>query len=169
MDGPATRPERLPVLADSATVPAMRTPFHVALALPILLLAACNSKKGEEVAPPPPPLGQVLPVLPFPHGAQPVSTASGEDATQITLTTPQSPDTVANYYRKVLGETPFRLVNESSTGGVISFLADQDGPSLWVTIRSDGKTGSQVTLAGALVASAKKTVVDTTGKKSAPN
>ena len=161
---------RLPVPADSATVPAMRTPFLAAVALPILLVTGCKSKKAEEVAPPPPPpLAQVLPNLPFPPEAQPVSTASGTDATQITLTSTLPPDSVADFYRKVLGEPPFRLVNESNTGGVISFLADQEGPSLWVTIRTDGKTGSQVTLAGALVASAKKAAADTTGKKPAPN
>jgi len=146
----------------------MRTQFVVALALPIILLAGCTSRKAEEAAPPPP-LAQVLPVLPFPPDAQPVSTASGEDATQVTLTSPQSVDTVANYYRQVLGEAPFRLVNESSTGGVISFLADQDGPSLWVTIQSDGQGGSLVTLAGALVAKAKQAVVDSTGKKPGGN
>lgn len=148
----------------------MRTQFVVALALPVLLLAGCKSKTVVEVAPPPPPpLAQVLPVLPFPPDAQPVGTASGVDATQITVNTPQPPDSVANFYRKVLAEPPFRLVNESTTGGVVSFLADQDGPSLWVTIRSDGKTGSQVTLAGALVASAKKAVADSTGKKPTAN
>jgi hypothetical protein len=147
----------------------MRTQFVVALALPVILLAGCKSKKAEDVAPPPPALGQVLPVLPFPPDAQPVGSASGADATQLTMTSPQPPDSVANFYRKVLGEPPFRLVNESTTGGVISFLADQDGPSLWVTIRSDGKTGSEVTLAGALVATAKKAVADSTGKKPAPN
>jgi hypothetical protein len=147
----------------------MRTQFVVALALPVVLLAGCKSKPVVEAAPPPPALSQVLPVLPFPPGAQPVSTASGADATQITVNTPEPPDSVANFYRKVLAEPPFRLVNESTTGGAISFLADQDGPSLWVTIRSDGKTGSQVTLAGAVVASAKKAVADTTGKKPAPN
>ena len=147
----------------------MRTPFLAAVALPILLVTGCKSKPVGEPPPPPPPLAQVLPNLPFPPEAQPVSTASGADATQITLNSTQPPDSVASFYRKVLGDPPFRLVNESTTGGVISFLADQDGPSLWVTIRSDGKTGSQVTLAGALVASAKKAAADTTGKKPAPN
>jgi hypothetical protein len=144
----------------------MRTPLFIALALPVLLVAGCKSHKA---APPPPALSQVLPNLPFPPDAQPVTTVSGADATQITLLSPHLPDSVAAYYRKLLGDTPFRLVNETSTGGVFSFLADQDGPSLWVTVQPDGKAGSKVTIAGAVQASPKKPSVDTTGKKPAAN
>jgi hypothetical protein len=140
----------------------MRTPLLIALALPVLLVAGCNSKKAEETAPPP--LTQVLPNLPLPPDAQAVNTSSGTDATQVTLRSPHPPDTVAIYYRKVLSEPPFRLVNETSADGVISFLADQDGPSLWVTIQADGATASQVTLAGALVAKSTKAGADTTRK-----
>lgn len=146
----------------------MRTQLVVAVALPVLLLAGCKSEKAVEVAPPPPPLSQVLPNLPFPPDAQPLTTASGADATQITLLSPHPPDSVAAYYRKLLGDAPFRLVNETSTGGVFSFLADQDGPSLWVTVQSDGKAGSKVTLTGAQTIP-KKPSVDTSRKKPAAN
>lgn len=146
----------------------MRTQFVVAVAIPVLLLAGCKSAKAPEAAPPPPPLSQVLPNLPFPPDAQPVASVSGADATQITVRSPHPPDSVASYYRKLLGDPPFRLVNEASAGGVISFLADQDGPSIWVTVQPDGKVGSQVTIAGAQV-SPKKAGVDTTAKKPTAN
>jgi hypothetical protein len=146
----------------------MRISFLLSLAAPLVLAAGCNSKKPEADAPaPPPPLSQVLPTLPFPPDAQPVTTQSGADATQVILVTPQSPDSVAAYYRRVLGEPPFRLVNETTSNGVISFLADQNGPSLWVTIQPNGTSGSQVTLAGGAVDSTrKKSAADPTKGKS---
>ena len=147
----------------------MRTPLLVALALPVLLVAGCKSDKAAEAALPPPPLSQVLPNLPFPPDAQPLTTVSGADATQITLVSPHPPDSVAAYYRKLLGDPPFRLVNETTTGGVVSFFANQDGPPIWVTVQPDGKVGSKVTIAGAVQAKPKTPSVDSTGKKLPPN
>jgi hypothetical protein len=146
----------------------MRTPLLIALALPLSLMAGCKSDKAAE-ATPPPPLGQVLPNLPFPPDARPLTTVSGTDATEITLLSPHAPDSVAAYYRRLLADPPFRLVNETSTGGVVSFFANQDGPPLWVTVQSDGKAGSKVTIAGAVQAKPKTAGADTTAKKPPTN
>lgn len=147
----------------------MRTQLVVALVLPALLLAGCKSEKAQEAAPPPPALSQVLPNLPFPPDAQPLTTVSGADATQITLLSPHPPDSVAAYYRKLLGDPPFRLVNETTTGGVVSFFANQDGPPIWVTVQPDGKVGAKVVIAGAVQDKPKSPSIDTTGKKLPPN
>lgn len=135
----------------------------------LALVVACNGKKADDAPVTPPELKTVLPNLPLPPDAQPIGTQSGTEATQIVIISPHPVDSVAAYYRNVLSMPPFRLVNEANTDGVISFIADQNGPSLWVTIQSNGTTGSQVTLAGAVVDSSLKAKPNTTRKAKISN
>lgn len=144
----------------------MRTPLLLTIVTPLMLVAACGPRKAAEPPPPPPPpLSSVLPVLPLPPSGTPLSSESGADATRIVIVSTQPPDSVADYYRRVLGQPPFRLVNETNSGGVISFYANQDGPSIWVTVQANGEAGSQVVIAGARVDTTKKATPDTTKAK----
>ena len=56
---------------------------------------------------------------------------------------------MASYYRKVLSTDPFRLVNERTSGRTTSFYAEQDGPSIWISVSPNGSQGSMVVIAGA--------------------
>ncbi len=117
--------------------------------LPLLaaatLATGCHKDARKREAP----LGAVLPYIPLPPDAQPLTREASANATQILLVTPVSPDSVLAYYRRVLSEDPFHLVNERKSGTSVQLYAEQAGPSIWVTIEPNGKEGSQVTLAGA--------------------
>ncbi|HEY4099413.1 MAG TPA: hypothetical protein VGM20_00895 [Gemmatimonadales bacterium] len=108
------------------------------------VVAACH--KGPPKAPP---LSSVLPYVPLPPQAQPLASQSGADATQIVAVSPIGPDSVAAYYRDVLSKDPFRLINERTVQHTTVFYAEQNGPSIWITVQPNGTDGSQVTIAGA--------------------
>ena len=56
---------------------------------------------------------------------------------------------------QVLASGAFRLINESRTGKTTAFYAEQDGPSIWVTVSPNGSEGSQIMIAGATDSAAK--------------
>jgi hypothetical protein len=56
---------------------------------------------------------------------------------------------VADYYRDVLARPPYRLINESTNDGLVSFYVEQDGPSMWVAVQGLTAGGALVTVAGA--------------------
>ena len=68
---------------------------------------------------------------------------------QFLFVSPESPDSVAAYYRTMLSTGAFHLVNEQTVGHSTALYAEQDGPSIWVTVAPNGKDGSQITIAGA--------------------
>jgi hypothetical protein len=108
-------------------------------------LLACSAPKKEV------PLRDALPNLPLPPSAQVLSREAGEDAMQVRFRSDLEPDQVAIYYRALLGKPPWRLTSDTpGADGTITLYAEQDGPSLWVTIRkAEGAPGSLVVLAGA--------------------
>ena len=110
----------------------------------ILLLAACNKS-----TPKPPDIGAVLPNLPLPPEGQPLVREGGAEAMQFLFVSPVSPDSIVAYYRDALSTGAFHLINESKMGKSTAFYAEQDGPSIWVTVRPNGTEGSQVIIAGA--------------------
>ncbi len=110
----------------------------------ILLLAACHKS-----APKPPDIGAVLPNLPLPPQGQPLIREGGAEAMQFLFVTPVVPDSIVAYYRNALSTGGFRLINESKMGKSTAFYAEQDGPSIWVTVGPNGSDGSQVIIAGA--------------------
>ena len=72
---------------------------------------------------------------------------------QVTVQSPLAVDAVAEYYRHLFKGKGWRLVNDAKTqDGAVVLFAEQNGPPLWVRIRSadDGK-GTLVDLAGARV------------------
>ena len=61
---------------------------------------------------------------------------------QILVVSRAAPDSVVAYYRRILSADPFHLVNERSSGRTTSFYAEQDGPSIWITVGPNGNEGS---------------------------
>lgn len=120
-------------------------------ALCALILAACGGAEPDAPAEAELPIVQALPNIPFPPGGQPLTSERGGDAAQLLVSTPLVVDSVVDFYRNLLSQPPYRLVNEATEKGVTSFYVEQDGPSLWVTVEGLEAGGSLVRLAGAAV------------------
>lgn len=114
-----------------------------------LALVACRDK-GPKL----PSVSQVFPNLPLPPQASVVSRSGSPDAMQITLTSSAKAQDVEAYYRYVLTKNGWRLVSDVRDGeGAAVLLAEQDGPPLWVRIKStDDSVSTMVELAGAVMA-----------------
>lgn len=126
----------------------MRTFIPAALLLSLLPIAACQRPETEQQDQPAN-IVKVLPNIPLPPGAQPLTSEAGREAAQILVLSTARPDSIVNYYRVLFTKEPWRLINESNASGVTSFYVEQDGPSLWVTVQQNGDSGSMVTIAGA--------------------
>lgn len=118
--------------------------------LPLVLLAACGTEDAppaeDQVA-----IVRVLPNIPLPPGGQPLASERGGDAAQLLVSTPVAADSVVAFYRTLLSQPPYRLINEASEKGITSFYVEQEGPSLWVTVQGLEAGGTLVRLAGAAV------------------
>ena len=82
--------------------------------------------------------------IPLPPDAEPLIRETGTDAIQFVMVSRASPDSVVAYYRVVLSADPFRLVNERKSGNSTAFYAEQNGPSIWITVspqREPGRAG----------------------------
>ncbi|MGH7580475.1 MAG: hypothetical protein ACREM9_09920 [Gemmatimonadales bacterium] len=121
----------------------------------ILALVACKDK-----APQTPKVSQVFPNLPLPPNASVVSKSGGTDALQITVMSPVRAKDVETYYRDVLSKNGWRLTNDMrDQDGAVVLFAEQDGPPLWVRIKStDDSAATIVELAGAVFADSAKRV-----------
>jgi hypothetical protein len=130
-------------------------PTKIWAGMAILALVACKDK-----APQTPKLSQVLPNLPLPPNASVVSKSGSSDALQITLISPVKAQEVEMYYRTVLSKSGWRLVNDMrDRDGAVVLLAEQNGPPLWVRIKStDDSAATMVELAGAVVTDTTKRV-----------
>lgn len=125
----------------------MRTLPALLLLLTAAQLGACQSAKPAEA---PKQAGlEVLPNLPLPPEGMVQSTESSPEAMQVIAVTEVGVDSVLAYYRSILGKEPFQLINETTADSVTSFYVEQAGPSLWITVRRNGPTGSMVVIAGA--------------------
>jgi hypothetical protein len=87
-----------------------------------------------------------------------VSRSAGSDALQITLISPAKAKDVETYYRAALSKNGWRLVNDMrDRDGSVVLLAEQDGPPLWVRIKSTADSAAtMVELAGAVIADTAK-------------
>jgi hypothetical protein len=130
-------------------------PTKIWAGLAILALVACRDK-----APQTPKISQVLPNLPIPPNASVVSKSGGSDALQITLISPAKVKDVEAYYRTTLSRNGWRLVNDMrDRDGSVLLFAEQNGPPLWVRIKStDDSVATMVELAGAVFADTAKRV-----------
>ena len=114
----------------------------------VLVLLGCGDKPPKS-----PDMAVALPNVPLPPSPTLVSKSGGANAVMVTLRTPSKPGDVEAYYRSVLSGPGWRLVKHSTDrSGAVTMLAEQDGPPLWVRIRSTpDSTGTLVDLAGAVV------------------
>jgi hypothetical protein len=128
-------------------------PTKIWAGVAVLALVACKDKDPQT-----PKISQVLPNLPLPPNASVVSKSGGSDALQITLISPAKVKDVETYYRAVLSKNGWRLVNDMrDRDGSVVLLAEQDGPPLWVRIKStDDSVATMVELAGAVMADTTK-------------
>jgi hypothetical protein len=112
----------------------------------LLLAAACSEPKKQEAN-----VFDVMPTIPLPPASQVIGREGGEEAVKIRFRSSMDADSVASYYRRILAGRPWRLVSDvKAADGTITLYAEQDGPSLWVSIRrASGSAGSFVDLAGA--------------------
>lgn len=111
-------------------------------------LGACADKPPKS-----PSLSEALPNVPLPPGASFVGRSGGSDALQLTVRSPNAADAVAAYYRQLLSKSPWHLVNDAKDAeGAVVLFAQQNGPPLWVRIRTaeDGR-GTLVDISGAVV------------------
>jgi hypothetical protein len=111
----------------------------------LLLLAGCSEPQKA------PRLSEALPNIPVPPNSEVIAREGGEDALQIRFHSSLEPDQIATYYRGVLSRDPWRLISDTkAANGGVALYAEQQGPSLWVTIRkAEGGSGTIVELAGA--------------------
>ncbi len=134
------------------------------LAVALLALGACSSGNDQgEPAEPQMPMVQALPNIPLPPGGVPLNTEQGSDAAQLLVSTPMMADSVAEFYRDLLGRPPYRLINEATEKSVTSFYVEQDGPALWVTVQGLEAGGTIVRLAGAAIRDTVVAPTDSTG------
>ena len=119
----------------------------------VLALVACKDKGPQS-----PKVSQVFPNLPLPPNASVVSRRGGTDALQITLISSAKVKDVEAYYRATLSKNGWRLMNDMrDRDGSVVLFAEQDGPPLWVRIKStDDSVATMVELAGAVLADTTK-------------
>jgi len=128
-------------------------PIKIWAAVAVLALVACRDKPPQT-----PKVSQVFPNLPLPPNASVVSRSGSSDALQLTLMSAVKAKDVESYYRTMLSKNGWRLVNDmrDQDGSVVLF-AEQDGPPLWVRIKStDDSVATVVELAGAVMADTTK-------------
>lgn len=124
---------------------------HITIAMAVLAVAACGDRGEDPEQPRTVSVAEAFPNIPLPEGGQIVSSIGEGDARQLIITTPIVADTVVAYYRGLLSEEPYQLVNESTNDGRTSFYVEQDGPPLWVTVEADSSGGTLVRLTGAAI------------------
>ena len=111
-------------------------------------MAAC----GRDTDPSLPSLPRSCPTYPLPPESDSrVASSGGVDAVQLTVRSPVRAEAVEAYYRHLFKTGGWRLVNDAKDqDGAVVLFAEQNGPPLWVRIRSaeDGN-GTLVDLAGA--------------------
>jgi len=126
--------------------------------LPVLLLAvavttACERRRAPD---PRPMVRQALRgVIVYPQSMQ-IGMAAGEDAAQITLTTPDSIGRVASWFRQALMVNRWTLESDvTGNDGTVSIAAQRGKRPLWITLRpNSGAPGTTYTIIGAVVVDA---------------
>ena len=127
----------------------IRTRFWASAALVALL--GCGDRSAK-----PPDISAAMPNLPLPPSPTLVSHSGGSNSLMLTLRSPAKAGDVETYYRKVFTGPGWKLIKHSTDrSGAVIMLAEQNGPPLWVRIRSTpDSSATLVDLAGAVVDSA---------------
>ena len=124
---------------------------HFAVIVAVTLVAGCERRQ------PPDPHAMVQKtmhgVLAYPMSVQ-VSVSAGEDAAQVTMTSPDSVAKVAAWYRRTLATNGWTLTSDvTGADGSTTMSASQGKRPLWITLRrNEGAPGTTYTVIGAVVA-----------------
>ena len=126
-------------------------PTRIWAAAALIAVLGCGDKPTKTAE-----LSAALPNLPLPPYPTLVSKSAGTNTLMLTLRSPAKAREVEAYYRRVLTGPGWKLIKQSTDhSGVVTMLAEQDGPPLWVRIRSlPDSSGTLVDLGGAVVDSA---------------
>ena len=133
-----------------------------------LLLAAASCERSR----PPDPAAMIQRVmggmLVYPKSTR-VSVSAGEDAAQLTLTTPDSIGPVADWFRKVLSLNGWKLQSDlTERDGSVTISAVRGTHPLWLTLKPNvGAPGTTYTLIGAEV-SQDSVVKQDSGQRTTP-
>jgi hypothetical protein len=120
------------------------------LSLVLLCAAAACERPGERAAHDRQFAGRVLwGALAYPQSVV-VGIATGEDAAEVTLSTPAAPAQVLAWYRDALRLNGWALRNEArSPDGTVTLYAQQGERPLWIRLRGTaGGPGSTYSLIG---------------------
>ena len=126
-------------------------PTRIWAAAALVALVGCGDKSAKSAD-----IANALPNVPLPPNPTVVARSAGANTAMITLRSPAKITDVEAYYRSVLTGPGWKLIKRSTDrSGAIIMLAEQDGPPLWVRLRSmPDSAGTLVDLAGAVVDSA---------------
>jgi len=127
--------------------------FLPVLILALVLAAACERRRAPD---PRPMVRQALQgVIVYPHSTQ-IGMAAGEEAAQLTLTTPDSIGRVASWFRLALMLNRWTLQSDvTGRDGSVSIAAVQGKRPLWIMLRPNaGAPGTTYTIIGAVVVDA---------------
>lgn len=118
------------------------------LVVVLALLVACDrpgdQARAREAA------GRALSgTLAYPKST-PVTVAAGEEAAQLTMTSPDSVAVIVTWFRKVLPLNGWIIERETAgTGGSVTLFAQKGERPLWITLRPNaGAAGSTYTMIG---------------------
>jgi hypothetical protein len=127
---------------------------HVVITL--ALLAACERPGDPErarVA-----AGRALSgALAYPRSS-PVNVAAGEEAAQLTMTSPDSVAVIADWFRRALRMNGWAIQREATgRSGEVTFYAQKGERPLWITLRPNvGAAGTTYTMIGEISADTTK-------------
>jgi len=85
-----------------------------------------------------------IPVMP---GSHPTSFNSGQETVHTVLVNDASPDSALNWYRTRFAQEGRRIVSDQQTPDGTTLHTEENGPSLWVTIRPGaGGVGCEISV-----------------------
>jgi hypothetical protein len=131
--------------------------------LPILLAALAVTACDRPATVSRPTIARSLKgVLVYPRSTL-VEMASGDSAGQLTLASPDAPDTVAKWFRVTLDLNHWVLQSDAKqSDGSILMYAERNAQPLWINLqRASGAPGTSYTVTGAITGSADSTADST--------
>lgn len=122
------------------------------LLLALTLLAAGCDREGDTEQARATAARALRGVLAYPRSTL-VSLSAGDDAAELTFSSPAAVADVAEWYRRALAANGWELkTDQTSRDGSVSMYAEQAKRPLWLTLRPNvGGPGSSYTMIGAIV------------------